>query len=98
MSDIVLATASVELEQRLVVAAPGAVHVLPPGPLPSDLRQLLAQFGRTMAPSVVALACVLGRGEALALAARLSGVPGGPRVVLVSDSGPALALEALRAG
>jgi pilus assembly protein CpaE len=98
MIDIVVATASVELEQRIVAASPGAVHVLPPGPLPSDLRELLAQLGRTAPPSVVVLDCVLGQAEALALAARLSAASVGPRVVLVSDSGPALALEALRAG
>lgn len=98
MNDLVLATASVELEQQVTAAAPGGVSVLPPGPLPSDVAPLLAQVGRTTPPAVVVLDCALGQPEALALAGRLSAVPGGPRVVLVSDAGPELALEALRAG
>ena len=98
MSDVVLATASLELEQQVTAAAPGPVSVLPPGALPADVRQLLTQAGRTTQPAVVVLDCALGQPEALVLAARLSAVPGGPRVVLVSDSGLDLALEALRAG
>ena len=95
---IVAATASAELEQRLVAAAAaGTVAVLPPGPLPGDLAGLLQQLGRATVPGVVVLDCVLGEPEALALAARLT-TAGGPRVVLVSDSGAELALAALRAG
>lgn len=96
-ADIVAATASAELEQRLVAAAQGAVAVLPPGPLPDDLGQLLHQLGRSTVPAVVVLDCALGQPEALALAGRLSGAAG-PRVVLVSDAGAELGLAALRAG
>ena len=98
MSDLVLATASVELELQVTAAASGDVRVLPPGPLPSDVAQLLTQAGRTTPPAVVVLDCALGQQEALALAGRLSATAGAPRVVLVSEAGPDLALEALRAG
>lgn len=94
---IVAATASAELEQRLLAAAPGAVAVLRPGPLPADLSELLQHLGRPTVPAVVVLDCALGQPEALALAGRLTS-GGGPRVVLVSDSGAELALAALRAG
>ena len=96
MIDVVLATASAELEQQVAAAAPGPLTVLPPGPLPADVPQLLAQAGRTSLPAVVVLDCSLGQPEALGLAGRLSAA--GSRVVLVSDAGPDLALEALRAG
>jgi pilus assembly protein CpaE len=98
MTDIVAATASVELEHRLAAAASGAMAVLPPGPLPTDLGQLLQQLGNPTVPAVVVLDCLLGQTEALALSDRLSREPGGPRVVLVSGQGADLGLAALRAG
>jgi hypothetical protein len=79
MTAVVAATASVELEQRLAAATGSAVEVLPPGPLPSDLGQLLRQLGRPAVPGVVVLDCDLGQADVLALATRLSGEPGGPR-------------------
>jgi len=94
---VVAATASLELEQRLTAAAGNALTLLPPGPLPTDLAGLLKELGRSSVPAVVVLDCVLGEPEALALAGRLTAT-GGPRVVLVSDSGSELALAALRAG
>lgn len=96
-ADIVAVTASPELEQRLSAAAPAPVVVLPPGPLPTGLGQLLQGLGRSAVPAVVVLDCALGQAEALALAGRLVAA-GGPRVVLVSDAGGDLALAALRAG
>jgi pilus assembly protein CpaE len=95
---IAAATASVDLEERLATALGGAVTMLPPGPLPTDLAHLRGQLGGSGTPSVVVLDCGLGQTEALALAGRLAGEPGGPRVVLVSEQGPELALAALRAG
>ncbi len=93
---IVAATASAELEQRLAAATGGALTSLPPGPLPTDLDELLRQLDGAV-PAVVVLDCDLGRTEALALAAHLAQA-GGPRVVLVSDAGAELGLAALRAG
>jgi len=98
MTDVVAATASLELEQRLAAATGSTLTVLPPGPLPDDLGHLLHQLGRSSAPGVVVLDCDLGQTEALNLAGRLSADPAGPRVVLVSDAGAELALAALRAG
>ena len=95
--DVVVATASSELEQRLAAATAGALAVLPPGPLPADPGRLLLQLARPTLPGVVVLDCALGRPEALELATRLTQT-GGTRVVLVSDAGDELALAALRAG
>jgi pilus assembly protein CpaE len=98
MTDIAAATASLDLEQRLLAATGGVATLLPQGPLPSDLGQLVAQLGQPLPPQVVVLDCALGSEDALLLAGRLAEEPLAPKVVLVSDQAAELGLAALRSG
>ncbi|GAA2099895.1 AAA family ATPase [Microlunatus panaciterrae] len=98
MSRIVLATASAELEELIHDATGGNYLALPQGPLPLDPSALFAQLNGAPAPEVVVLDCQLDAGQALELAAGFHQQHPQISVVLVSDQGPELALDALRAG
>ncbi|MBO1755503.1 AAA family ATPase [Allobranchiibius sp. CTAmp26] len=99
MSDIVLATASADFEERVRRATGGMARCLPPGPLPVDPAHLFLQLGDGPRPEVVVLDDAAGApGQALALADLFQRQCPDIAVVVVSDAGDAIALPAMRAG
>ena len=98
MSLIVLATASADLELRVQRATDGACVTLPLGPLPHSSTALLTELDVDVPPGVI----VLDSGEdpqpALELAVDFSQQFPGISVILVSERGPEIGLEAMRAG
>jgi pilus assembly protein CpaE len=98
MSLILLATASADLEQRVLAATGGQAVTLPPGPLPADVAQLIGPPPTPDTPTVLVLDCALGMPAALQLTAQIAAQYPTVRTVLVSEDGASLALDALRAG
>ncbi|SFP32151.1 pilus assembly protein CpaE [Geodermatophilus dictyosporus] len=98
MSRIVLAAADQELCGRVLAAADGDVHVLPPGRLPSDPARLFEQLWDGELPDVLVVGPDAAPAEALSLAARLDVQCPGISVVLVAAPTPELWQEAMRAG
>ncbi|PRY47446.1 pilus assembly protein CpaE [Geodermatophilus tzadiensis] len=98
MSRIVLAAADQELCGRVLAAADGDVHVLPPGRLPSDPARLFEQLWDGELPDVLVVGPEAAPAEALSLAARLDVQCPGISVVLVAAATPELWQEAMRAG
>lgn len=99
MSNIVLATASADLEERVRHATGGAVRCLPPGPLPVDPPHLFQQLADGPRPEVVMLDATAGSADqALTLADLFQRQCPDIAVVLISDAGDEIALPAMRAG
>lgn len=99
MSNIVLATASADLEERVRHATGGTVRSLPPGTLPTDPADLFRQLADGPRPEVVMLDATAGSpDQALALADLFQRQCPDIAVVLVSDAGDEIALPAMRAG
>ncbi len=97
MSNVLLATDSTSLHQRVHEASGGTCIAVPSHPLPADPAQLLAQLGHETLPDILVLDASRAPEEALALAARFDRELPGTGLVLVGDP-ELLALEALRAG
>ncbi|MBM7804936.1 pilus assembly protein CpaE [Geodermatophilus bullaregiensis] len=98
MSRIVLAAADQELCGRVLAAADGDVHVLPPGRLPGDPARLFEQLWDGELPDVLVVGPDAAADEALSLAARLDVQCPGISVVLVARPAPELWQAAMRAG
>ncbi|MEJ7771777.1 MAG: AAA family ATPase [Geodermatophilaceae bacterium] len=95
---LLLAPASHAVAERMQLAAGGAFLVLPHGPLPADPGQLFARLNGAPEPHVVVLDSEAGTEPALALAARLHQECPDIAVILVSELGPEIGLDAMRAG
>jgi len=98
MSLIVLATASAELELRIQRATDGACVTLPLGPLPHSSTALLAELDMDVPPSVMVLDSGADPQPALELAVDFHQQCPGTSVILVSEHGLEIGLEAMRAG
>jgi len=98
MSRIVLAAADQELCGRVLTAADGDVHVLPPGRLPGDPARLFEQLEDGELPDVLVVGPDAAPDEALSLAARLDVQCPGISVVLVAEPTPELWQAAMRSG
>jgi pilus assembly protein CpaE len=98
MSSIVLATASQDLELRIQRATNGMSVTLPLGPLPDSPADLFAQLGVDAPPSVIVLDVGPDPQAAIGLAAAFDRECPGTSVILVSELGPEIGLEAMRAG
>jgi len=98
MSLIVLATASADLELRVQRATDGASVPLPLGPLPHSSTALLTELGADVPPSVIVLDSGADPQPALALAVDFHQQYPGISVILVSERGVEIGLEAMRAG
>lgn len=97
-SRIVLATASADLQERVEQAADGTCLTLALGALPDSPAAFFTQLGLESPPAVVVLDCGDDATSALDLAAQFNVQCPGISVVLVSDLGFEVGLEAMRAG
>lgn len=97
MSNVLLATDSTDLHQRVHEAASGTCIAVPAHPLPAQPAQLLALVEHAALPDILLLDATRAPEDALALAARFDRELPGTAVVLVGDP-EALALGAMRAG
>lgn len=98
MRRIVLATAAADLQLRLEQATDGTCVTLPLGPLPPTPQALLAQLDVVELPDVIVLDAGMDPHAAIELASGLSRECPGASVVLVSDIGAEIGLDAMRAG
>jgi pilus assembly protein CpaE len=98
MTGIVLATASADLEGRVLAATDGTCVCLPLGPLPADPAALFAQLKDGPSPDVVVLDSELDIASALELASRFDQQCPAISVILVSELYLEIGLEAMRAG
>lgn len=98
MTRTVLVTTSPELERQTGVATGGELVVLPLWPLPSEPWDLLSQIRSNELPEVVILDPGIAVEQALALASRFSEQYPSVSVVIVSDLGAEIGLDAMRAG
>jgi pilus assembly protein CpaE len=97
-SRIVLATASADLEQRLDRATNGNCRALPLGPLPSSPAALFAHLKTVYRPEIIVLDSRPDPRPALELAARFDAQCPGISVIIVSDRGAEIGMEAMRLG
>ncbi|HET7476556.1 MAG TPA: AAA family ATPase [Dermatophilaceae bacterium] len=95
---IVMATASTDLKDRMLQATSGDVFVLPLGPLPLDPAHLFAQILDPTPPKVVILDAALDLQAALQLAMQFDQQCPAVSVILVSEDGQQIGLDAMRAG
>ena len=95
---IVLATASVDLEEKFKKATDGACLSLPLGPLPASPAALFAHLKAAPPPEVIVLDSGSDPEPALELAARFDQQVPNISVIVVSDLGLEIGLEAMRAG
>jgi pilus assembly protein CpaE len=98
MSLIVLATESADLESRIHRATSGHFVPLPLGPLPASPAALFAQVDLAVLPDVIVLDSGRDATLALQLAAQFDQQCPGVSIILVSDLGLQIGLEAMRAG
>jgi len=98
MSLIVLATASADLVSRIQRATDGHCVPLPLGALPASPAALFAQLDMDVLPDVLVLHSGPDATPALGLAAQFDRQCPGVSVILVSDLGLEIGLEAMRAG
>ena len=98
MSRILLATASADLEARVREATSGHFLSVPLGPLPTSPAALFAHLANAEPPEVVVLDSGSNTEPALELAARFDVQCPGISVVLVSDLGVEIGIDAMRAG
>ena len=98
MSQIVLATATADVQKRIQAAMSNACLALPAGPLPANPAALFAQLESSRPPEVVVLDSGPDPSAALQLAARFDEQCPAVSVVLVTGAGAQVGLDALRAG
>lgn len=99
MTRVLLATESDELEHRVRRAVGDELVSLPHGPLPTDPSHLFDQLGDAARPDVIVLdSGSSAASAALDLAARFDRQCPAISVVLVSDLGSEIGLDAMRAG
>jgi pilus assembly protein CpaE len=98
MSRIVLSTASADLQERVERATDGTCVTLPLGPLAGSPAAFFAQLDVDLPPEVIVLDSGLDPRSALELAARFDQECPSISVVLVSELGLEIGLEAMRAG
>jgi len=98
MNHVLLATSSDDLEDRFRAATNGSLHALPRGPLPADLPHLFAMIKDAPPPEVVVLDAGPATELGLRLAAAFDRQCPSISVVLVSDLGAEISMEAMRAG
>ncbi|NNU27252.1 AAA family ATPase [Isoptericola sediminis] len=98
MSDVLIATDSRALLDRVHAAADGACVGVHASPLPTDPAVFLGQVRRTDLPEVVVLDATHARDQALALAGSFDRLFPGVGLVLVSAPDESVMIEALRAG
>lgn len=98
MSRIAVATASVDLQNRIERATDGTCRTLPLGPLPATPAAFFAQLDVEVPPEVVVLDSGLDLGPALHLALQFDQQCPSISVLLVTDLGLEVGLEAMRAG
>jgi len=98
MSLIVLATASADLELRIQRATDGGCVTLPLGPLPHNATALLTELDMDVPPGVIVLDSGVDPQPALDLAVDFHQQYPGISVILVSERGLEIGLEAMRAG
>ena len=98
MSLIVLATASADFRTRIQRATDGNCVPLELGPLPPSPAALFAQLDLDVPPEVLVLDSGLDPKPALELAAQFDQQCPGISVILVSELGLEIGLEAMRAG
>jgi pilus assembly protein CpaE len=98
VSRIVLATASADLQERVERATDGTCVSLPLGPLPLSPAALFAQLDVDVPPEVIVLDSGPDPKPALELAKGFDQQCPGISVILVSEAGPEIGLEAMRAG
>ena len=98
MSLIVLATASADLQDKVQRATDGNCVPLPLGPLPISPAAMFAQLDMDVPPDVIVLDSGRDATLALELAAQFDQQCPGISVILVSDLGLEIGLEAMRAG
>lgn len=98
MNQIVLATASADLQKRIQSAMGNTCLALPPGPLPASPAAVFAQLESSRTPEVVVLDSGGDPGPALQLASRFDEQCPAVSVVLVTSVGAQIGLDALRAG
>ncbi|GAA3604185.1 AAA family ATPase [Agrococcus terreus] len=97
MSNVLLATDSTDLHQRVHEASGGTCIAVPSHPLPADPSRLLALVQHETLPDILVLDASRAPQEALDLAARFDRELPGTGLVLIGDP-EALALGAMRAG
>jgi pilus assembly protein CpaE len=98
MSQIVIATASADLEKRVRKATDAGCLSLPLGPLPASPAALFAQLETTPSPDVVVLDSGADSTPALQLAHRFDQQCPHISIIVVSELGVEIGLEAMRAG
>ncbi len=98
LNHIVLATVSADFEKRMQEATDGACLCLPLGSLPASPAALFALLGSAPRPDVVVLDSGMDPEPALMLASRFDLQCPGISVVLVSDLGIEIGIEAMRVG
>ena len=98
MSRVLLATASVDLQERVRQATDGDLLSLPLGPLPTDPARVFAQLEHCTTPRVVVLDSGAEPEVALELAAHFDAQCPTISVILVSEPAPEVARAAMRAG
>ena len=98
MSLIVLATGSADLQARVERATDGNAVTLPLGPLPVSPAALFAQLEVDVLPDVIVLDSGLDPQPALELAANFDQQCPAISIILVSELGLEIGLDAMRAG
>ena len=98
MSRIAAATTTGDLNNQLLEAMEGACLVLPPGPLPASPGAFFTALDVQAPPEVIVLDSGPDPGPALHLAALFDQQCPSISIVLVSDLGLEIGLEAMRAG
>ncbi len=95
---IVLATASSDLQRRLDQATEGNFRALPLGPLPPSPAALFAHLKNAPRPEIILLDSGPDPRPALELAARFDAQCPGVSVIVVSDRGLEIGRDAMRVG
>lgn len=98
MSRTVLVSTSPDLERQAAAATSGELAVLPLWPLPAEPWDLLAHIRSAELPDVMILDPGVATEQALGLAARFSEQYPTVNIVIVSDLGAEIGLDAMRAG
>ncbi|AEG42911.1 CpaE family protein [Isoptericola variabilis] len=98
MNNVLLATDSHALQERVHAAADGACITVPATPLSVEPAAFLGQLRGAPLPDIVVLDTTTSRFEALELAAGMDRLFPGTGLILVGIADGTLAMEALRAG
>jgi pilus assembly protein CpaE len=98
VSRIALSTASADVQKRVERATDNTCMTLPLGPVPASPAAFFAQLDVDLPPEVIVLDCGVDPRSALELAGRFDQECPSISVVLVSELGLEIGLEAMRAG